>query len=502
MRTSSRKRSRGMTASRILFRTDGNSLIGLGHLTRCLALADMLASDFVCTFALREPSATVEAQVQQAGFTVLHVPLGLTLTDEPDWLRAQISTPDILVLDGYHFTPSYQQQLKQHRQAVVYLDDLVSHYMWADVVLNQAGGISASSYRHEPGTQLCLGPAYALLRRPFRESATLPRNAPDTNRVFLNMGGADPENHTLAALKQVLQWLPQHRFEVVTGSAYPHQATLQAATQDWPNVQLHHNLTAEQMAVMLQRCGIYICPPSGIAYECCAVGGLVLLHLIADNQQHLFTYLTENGLALPVSQLATLPTAELPATAHRLQQRQQAVFDGLAAERLRQVFRTLALSYALTARRATAADSKQYLLWANDPAVRSNAIRQETIAWEQHQRWFSRRLDDAETYLYYFEQQGQPVGQVRLEFTGSEALIDYSVAATARGQGLGLAVLLRAILELRRERPGPWTLVAQVKAGNLPSRRVFERVGFALQPAVQLHGSTFDVFRLPFLPPN
>lgn len=491
-----------MSISRVLFRTDANTRIGLGHLTRCLALADMLAPEFACTFALREPAATVEAQVQQAGFEVLPVPSGIVLAEEPNWLHTQLSTHDILVLDSYDFTPSYQQQLKKRHQAVVYIDDLASHYTWADVVLNQAGGIPDSSYLHEPGTQFCLGPEYALLRRPFRSTSTRPHDTPDTNRVFLNMGGADPENHTLAVLNQIRERLPQHQFEVVTGSAYPHQSALQMATQNWPNVLLHHNLTAEQMAVVLRRCGIYVCPPSGIAYECCAVGGLVLLHLIADNQQRLFTYLTENGLALPISDLATLPTAQLSATAHRLQQRQRCVFDGLAAQRLGQVFRNLSLIYTLIARHAMVADSEQYLLWANDPAVRRNAIQQQTITREQHQAWFFRRLHDANTYLYYFEHQGQPVGQVRLEFTGSEALIDYSVAASVRGQGLGLAVLRRAILELRHERPGPWTLVAQVKAGNLPSRRVFERLGFALQPTVRLHDSTFDVFRLAFLPPN
>ncbi|UYZ64519.1 UDP-2,4-diacetamido-2,4,6-trideoxy-beta-L-altropyranose hydrolase [Hymenobacter weizhouensis] len=488
-----------MPSSRVIFRADGNARIGLGHLTRCLALADMLAPEFACVFAMREPSTEVETQVRQAGFDILFVPADLLPADESAWLHAHSTPHDIMVLDGYDFTPKYQRRLKQRRQAVVQLDDMVAGYQWADLVLNQAGGVRATDYQHEPGTTFCLGPAYALLRRPFREAA--PADTLDVNRVFLNMGGADPDNQTLAVLHHLRHWLPQHQLDVVTGSAYPHQAALREAAQQWANVQLHHNLSAEQMAILLSRCGLKVCPPSGVAYECCAVGGLVLLHPIADNQQRLFSYLTTEKLALPLTTLPALLPAQLPELAQQLQQRQRAMFDGQAGLRLRRAFREVMLAYELTARRATAADMEQYLAWANDADVRRNAIQQEPIRWEQHQVWFTRRLHDPDTLLYFFELQDQPVGQVRIEFTGSEGLIDYSVAAGFRGQGLGLAVLRRAVLELRHNRPAPWTLVAQVKAGNLPSRRVFERLGFAAQPSVELHGTTYDVFRLAFAPP-
>jgi spore coat polysaccharide biosynthesis predicted glycosyltransferase SpsG len=46
-----------------------------------------------------------------------------------------------------------------------------AHHFVADAVINHAGGIEASRYSVEPYTQLCLGPAYALLRKPFIEAA-------------------------------------------------------------------------------------------------------------------------------------------------------------------------------------------------------------------------------------------------------------------------------------------------------------------------------------------
>lgn len=487
--------------TQLIFRTDANSQIGLGHLTRCLALADMLVPDFASAFFIREPSVAIQEQVQQAGFRVVEVPPALSLLEEPAWLQANVEPLSILVLDGYHFTPAYQRIVKEQRQALVYLDDLLMGYSWADMLINQAGGIVAQAYHSAAGTTFCLGARYALLRQPFSQAAQLPLASPDTNRVFLNMGGADPDNHTLQLLQYLRQHLPQHHIEVVTGSAYPHLALLRQVAHSWPEVQFHHNLSAEQMVEVLQRCGIKVCPPSGVAYECCAVGGLILLHRIADNQQRLFSYLTEQGLAAPLSALPSFSVEELTVLAAAMQEQQRTVFDGNSAHRFRKAFQELALAHTLTCRRATDQDCRQYFEWANDNAVRSNAIHSDPIRWEDHQQWFGHKASSSTSALYFFELQGLPVGQVRFDFTEREALIDYSVASTQRGRGLGIAILQRALLELQHDHPGPWTLIAQVKEGNLPSRRVFERLGFAAQLPVVLQGHSYDEFRFAFVPP-
>ena len=43
----------------IVFRADGNSQIGLGHIMRCLALCEILSQDFFLKFAIQNPSNEV-----------------------------------------------------------------------------------------------------------------------------------------------------------------------------------------------------------------------------------------------------------------------------------------------------------------------------------------------------------------------------------------------------------------------------------------------------------
>ncbi len=491
--------------ARVVLRVDGNPRIGLGHRTRCQVLAGLLAeASFSCVWATRDPQPAPSTSEDNAHYWL--IPANLPLLAEPEWLAGRLRPSDILVLDGYDFDAAYQQHCKRQARALVCFDDFATDRAagYADVVLNAAGGVDAARYAYRaPGTQLCLGPGFALLRPEFWRARQRLGAAPNTNRIFLNMGGADPDNHTLRLLPALQTRFPGRDISVVTGAAYPHQAVLAAAASGQPGVRLHHNLPADAMAELLGSCGIFVCPPSGMAYECCALGGLLLLYPTADNQQLLFDYLTRAGLARPYAELNTLPDEQLPALAAAMQTAQHKTFNPEgSAQRFGQVFRELANTYALQVRRAAPADAGLYFDWANDPAVRANAIDPAPIQWPGHQVWFERRLADSDAYLYLFAEAGQYVGQVRIEFTGDKGLIDYSVAAERRGQGLGRALLRRALTELRRERPGAWRLRAEVKTTNPASARVFERLDFTPLAPVQRAEHWFAQFELqvPALP--
>ncbi len=491
-------------SSRLVFRADGNPATGLGHVVRCQALAQALQPAIEKIFVLRDPTLALQQQLAAAELALIQVPLTIPAgLPEADWLASWLHPHDILVLDGYHFSPAYQRILAATGAALVCLDDLITPPNWASVVLNQAGGVGPAAYRQVPLARLCLGPAYALLRPAFwqraqNESTTLPP------RLFLNMGGADPTDQTLALLPRLREQFPTYHLEVVTGAAYPHQATLQAAAHAYgPMVSLYQNLAASELATLLRTCQVFVCPPSGVAYECCAAGGAVLLHPTADNQRALFEFLVQGEVALPLAEGLTLPESQLAALAARQVPRQRALFDGLASQRLQEVFAELVACQRYTVRRATATDAARYFDWANDPAVRQHAINPEPISWPTHLAWFGRRLQVADAYLYMMTAAtGEPVGQVRIEFDvpGQPGLIDYSVAAAYRGQGLGSVLLERALQRLRHERPALASnaVLGQVQAGNIASARVFERLRFMRQAAVTLHGNVYEVFRLDF----
>lgn len=117
--------------------------------------------------------------------------------------------------------------------------------------------------------------------------------------------------------------------------------------------------------------------------------------------------------------------------------------------------------------------------WANDPDVRKMAFHTETIPYEDHVKYFTKLLADASAHQYIMYQGELPIGQIRLNVEGNEALIDYSIAAGYRGKGYGSELLQLVKKQVVTDRIENVTkLVGQVKYENPASASVFEKCGF------------------------
>lgn len=129
-------------------------------------------------------------------------------------------------------------------------------------------------------------------------------------------------------------------------------------------------------------------------------------------------------------------------------------------------------------RKVTVEDMDLLYRWANDSTVRNNAFSTEPISYENHQKWFTERMEDPDTVMFLLMVEEEPVGQIRVTLVGERALIDYSVAEEYRGKGYGKRMLALLEAVMKEFYPEIKCLVAQVKAGNDPSRNVFLKNDF------------------------
>lgn len=140
----------------------------------------------------------------------------------------------------------------------------------------------------------------------------------------------------------------------------------------------------------------------------------------------------------------------------------------------------------LVLRKVIPSDVDLLYKWANDPEVRKNAFHTEPIPYENHVKWFAKMLEDTSVYQYILYQRELPIGQIRLNVEGNEALIDYSISAEYRGKGFG-----RKLLELVKEQiaidkiSNVIKMIGQVKYGNQASARAFEKCGFTKQETAE-----------------
>jgi RimJ/RimL family protein N-acetyltransferase len=150
--------------------------------------------------------------------------------------------------------------------------------------------------------------------------------------------------------------------------------------------------------------------------------------------------------------------------------------DGLGALKVVEVL-VPSEKATLRVRPATAKDILYYFSWANDPETRKNAIHSEPIRWETHMKWYQSKLHAKDSHLFMLKVGELPVGQIRFDINGNEALVDYSLDPIVRGRGWAEKLIKLGIDMMQKTKP--IRICAVVKAGNHASSSAFLRAGFS-----------------------
>jgi L-amino acid N-acyltransferase YncA len=118
------------------------------------------------------------------------------------------------------------------------------------------------------------------------------------------------------------------------------------------------------------------------------------------------------------------------------------------------------------------------MAWRNDPDTVGFSVSRRAVTAEEHERWFRRVRDDpAHHRLWIAEDDGQPVGQVRVDVAGDTGTVSIAVESGRRGRGLGTS-MLQALLAKAAAEGVPSRLTALVRADNAASLRAFAATGF------------------------
>ena len=131
----------------VYFRADGHSKMGLGHIIRSLALAEMLNKTFNCIFVSRLIVKELKNEILSVCTDLIELQESLIQEQEAQYLIENIiNENDIVVLDGYHFDTEYQKLIYNHSKSLVCVDDIHNYHFISDIIINHAGGIKKADY--------------------------------------------------------------------------------------------------------------------------------------------------------------------------------------------------------------------------------------------------------------------------------------------------------------------------------------------------------------------
>jgi len=261
----------------IFFRVDGNQLIGLGHLFRCVALSVSVKVDFQIVFVCKHIPRSVSTQLKENGFLLN------CISNESDFFNL-LSSPSIVVLDGYGFDSDYQREIKRIGCKLVCIDDLHDKEFFADLIINHAPGTLPIHYKAQSYTKFALGIEYALLRADFFKNTSLTRTFDLINKVFICFGGSDTENITLKVLSSVINFNFVTEIHIVCGSEFLYyDQIIEYQNQDF-RLSVYKNLSAIQLSELMNKCQLAIVPASTISLEAFVCQMIILTGYTIDNQ--------------------------------------------------------------------------------------------------------------------------------------------------------------------------------------------------------------------------
>lgn len=286
----------------LLVRADANARMGTGHLMRCLALAQAWqAQGGALVFVTACNSDGLRQRLSDEDFQVIG--LQHPYPASVDWAltsKVLAAHPGAwVVLDGYHFDPSYQLHIKEAGHPLLVIDDMahLDHY-YADVVLNQNIHAGQLAYSREPYTRLLLGTRYVLLRREFWPWRGWRRETPQVARkVLVTLGGSDPDNQTLKVVR-ALQQVDVSGLEavVVAGASNPHHQELEFAIRDSQlDIRLVRNVS--NMPELMAWADVAVSAGGSTCWELAFMTLPSLLLVLAENQQEAATMLSEVGVS-------------------------------------------------------------------------------------------------------------------------------------------------------------------------------------------------------------
>lgn len=308
---------------RAVFRVDASLEIGIGHVMRCLTLANALReAGTECSFICREHPGNLLDVIREQRFEATALPApseqaANTGTELPDlaharWLGCDWridaeethwavggGTVDWVIVDHYALDARWEQAVRRTCKRLMVIDDLADRVHHADLLLDQ-NLISGMQTRYKDKVsgrcECLLGPTYALLQSEYAalHMHVVPRKTPIT-RIFAYFGGADSFNVTGRTISAFLALKRRDiSLDVVINPSSPHADQLCASVEGCSNITLHHHLPS--LTSLMTRAQLAIGAGGATSWERCCLGLPSLVATIAEHQIPIAAELDRRGI--------------------------------------------------------------------------------------------------------------------------------------------------------------------------------------------------------------
>ncbi|MDF1793943.1 MAG: hypothetical protein P1U88_18670 [Thalassobaculaceae bacterium] len=341
-----------LKGERLVIRADADGRIGMGHVMRCLAIAQSWIAfggqvRLACTAV---PPAIAERYHDAGAEVVLH----------DRWPPEDlVDDAAAIVVDGMQIPDTDLAAIAASGIPLATIDDMGHRDRYPGaLVVNQNLHASVGLYAGKAKARLCLGPFWGLLRHEFRRDLAAPRPMPDiAGHLLVLMGGADPMGYSALALEaaaraaETLSGDPE--VILVVGAANPAIDALERRAAGLPvRIDLRHDV--RDMAALLSTADLAVSAAGSTVLEMATLGVPMIIGAQNESEIGPAAALARRAAAIDVGPLEsvelTLLTDTISALAVDADRRRglaanaRSLVDGLGADRVAAAIATLVVS--------------------------------------------------------------------------------------------------------------------------------------------------------------
>ena len=277
----------------ILFYTDWNNKIGIGHIMRCKSIANTASENGLSSiFVSSSNNLSIISNEYEC----------IILDSYYDNLRAEKLSeviekfePELVVIDSYYVTAKFLKGVKRsvnsNNGKLLYIDDCILFDYSCDLILNyniyslenkdEYEKIYSQGHSLEQIPELILGMQFVPLRKEFQELKDRVIRKQGVS-ILVSTGGADTEHIAMTILESAKKYSFLD-FHIIVGPLNIDKDIIINKAQDYTNVVIHENV--QNMCKLMQSVDMAISAAGSTLYELCVTQTPTITYIIADNQK-------------------------------------------------------------------------------------------------------------------------------------------------------------------------------------------------------------------------
>ncbi|MFD1885625.1 UDP-2,4-diacetamido-2,4,6-trideoxy-beta-L-altropyranose hydrolase [Paenibacillus wenxiniae] len=284
----------------IAFRVDASSTIGIGHIKRCLTLADQLNTTidevkiiFICNDLLPK---LIKSEIEYKGCELKLISSPPTKEEfnpledayETRQILVEQQHVDLLIIDHYQIDSIWEQLFVDIVPQILVIDDLANRMHTCHALLDQnLYDNFEQRYKNLVPEQctLFLGPEFLLLRNEFYEHLNqYKQDYHSLTHIALSFGGSDPTGEItriLMMIPEFRRYLPHLVFHVVAGPANIEASRIEQHCNELNDVFFYND---PPIAELFSQMDLVIGAGGVMMWERCFIGLPSAVITVAENQ--------------------------------------------------------------------------------------------------------------------------------------------------------------------------------------------------------------------------